>query len=125
MRQVPRIGCILRMSIHFRNLSWAHPFQIVTQMGIGLVSVPKLGCYRWVHPLTSNLFIHLMSRIKETSEKDGHGWSTWRDVRSWWSYYVFDFLSLSVYPDAIGCDALNTTVNDLHSDLPQAFSYPY
>ena len=124
MRQALRIGCILRMSIHFRKFSCAHPLPNVTQMGLGLVSVSKLGCYRWVHPQTSDLFIHLTSMIKETSKKDGHGWSTWRDVRSWWNYSVFDFVSLSAYPDATGCDALNTTVNDHHSDPPQALSYP-
>jgi hypothetical protein len=52
------------------------------------------------------------SNIKEeTSEKDGYGWTTWRDFRSCWSHSVFDLLSFSVCPDAIDCDALNTTVS--------------
>ena len=110
------------MSIHYCDYSWVH--LIVIQMGLGLVSVSKLGRYRWVHPLTSDLFKYLTNTIKETSEKDGHGWSAWRDFRSWWSCSVSDILSLTFYLDVIGCDALNATVSD-DVTLIHPLSYPY
>lgn len=42
-----------------------------------------------------NIFAYLMNITKEASEKDGNGWSAWRNVRSWYSYSVFDFSSSS------------------------------
>ena len=63
---------------------------------------------------TSNVFFkYLTTTIKGKSEKDGHGWTPWRDFRSWWSPFCFGSPFLCPFnPDPIlGCDALNTTVS--------------
>ena len=94
-----------------KSFPWAQP---VTQMGCRLVSVSELGCYRWVYyRQTSNVFFkYLTTTIKGKSEKDGHGWTPWRDFRSWWSPFCFGSPFLCPFnPDPIGCDALNTRVS--------------
>ena len=99
-----------------KTFPWAQP---VTQMGCRLVSVSELGCYRWVYyRQTSNVFFkYLTTTIKGKSEKDGHGWTPWRDFRSWWSPFCFGSPFLCLFnlclfnPDPIGCSALDTTVS--------------
>ena len=62
---------------------------------------------------TSNVFFkYLTTTIKGKSEKDGHGWTPWRDFRSWWSPFFGSPFLCPFNPDPIlGCDALNTTVS--------------
>jgi hypothetical protein len=71
---------------------------------------------------SSNIkFLQITHEYDKGNKRGGRAWLVHLERCSIMvELFVFDLLSSFVYPDAIGCDALNTTVSD-HATLIHPF----